>query len=1710
MEDESGEKGSNIAIRGRRLGRGRGGVSDIIGTILILAITVILFSSIFFFVSSLPGPTAQSTSQFTASLGVSSGKTEAFVNISYTTGPLLPTASTQIYIISSLHQANFICTPTATAGDPYTVGDGLLGAATWSAGQTWSMHLGPASGPSPVTLCPGSTIASLLSTGDQITIKIVNVAQNNLLLFQVTLPGTISTTPPVFVAEGIAPLPVQGTGPFYVWAQIRSNVGVNASGTVWVALTNVPRGISGNGALSAACLNTTHTPQCMVPMTWNSTYGEYCTFGCSPVLNLSATLSGTYPITINVTDKIGQKNSVVINAQFLTSFGALLYLTDSASPGSPYVGQNTTIALTITDDASVGGLITATFTANFGTFCDSQKVCTQVHSFNLTNVNAPPNNYNTVYAYWTAGAVKGGTGQATITMSISGISPQSNAPPIVLTVLPRTLLVDGTGIASGSIVPLDTFTYLTSDFLSAGLADPPDTVTVADSPGTTAASWTVGGATKSCSAAMLQSNATSNLACYDVIVWDAGNYTAGAEECMSSTDAGAILAAITQGYRSVWLMGGDVLSAACFADMSYSAGLISGLEAAFGLSGVGAVTSATSPSALTLTGITLPTAGLAGSNLDLGPAAYYTPLSVNTASAYMRTTSPTSNVATFYTTGTQGNAFASSFDMSTLSEAVPVGGSVVPSTAQQSSMVFDVYDWLANLTTGSVNNRLSPDWGVSQVVVTPSPASFETPTSVNITVRDNGAFAPGTGIVAALTINGLIYTAAGTITLFPTARGGSISGTITWYPSVIGYVTVGACLTIYPQNDTVLGNNCMGTSLFNVQLYVHYSVLVVDDTLSTLINKPDTTPIVVTAMLAARHPLSSITTIKITTACGPAVLPTGQTWASFNIVVWNDGVNTNNSGGTGSCPLSDANAARLASFLSNGGTKASVLFIGAGLLTDVADANVIAFAANYLGVTIPGALATTPTAGILYGVTGDALGNGMTIPYPAGSGNYTFCATTAGSQGATVSPALYYGASDFWTPWNSTLGTNPCGGSVPPLAAADTFGGLSGGWHAAYWGFSIASTGDSPQVSLLMLRTSTFFGRLLPMTDTIVTPPDVTFASVAAPWANFDSIHPQLEQQYLIQANITNLGGAYAADIGISVYDGSHILGSQTLTIGPTTTNVSGITTFETGQLSVSWTPLYGYTNPITVKITSSTAGQVLPGVDNFATWNVTVFFFYDNTNNNVNQWTHNNMALWQDPDDPNCGAPPVAQQIFFTDDNNLAQAWAMDVGQCDTGGNNIGNDAWGMAPQGTCYLDLWYCSALGIYDDENHGDTVKWYYSSTIKLPVSTTSTSANWWQYYSVAPYESGMVVCVINTNNSCVGGPSTAGWSTQVVTPTPGYTGTIRDYVGGACYTVNSFTGVNEGDNGLWNYERLNLSNYRGQWIKVGFGFIEGDNGAHCGGSAVETHYGWLIDQFAVHVTDNHDWPVSEQSITCPSYGSYIPPDLWGLSPSSVVTAAGYTAPPTGGAWVGATVSGTNYVLDPNMWDALISRPIDLSSASNATLTFNYVWNRNAANMDPPLGLVVDVAQATIPGEQNWVQVWTGNTNLGSGLTGWQFSGRIDLSGYAGEVIQVQFLVGTNCGGDTDDAAQFNYPYTGAAMISGVYVAGATSLTAVHPRDLGVTTPVMTMPPVQQPTVAAPVPAPAPAPVNPSNGNSSVLVPINELSQPMTMARWIPPRQ
>lgn len=291
----------------------RRGVSDVVGTILLLALTVTLFSSIFFFVSTFPAPTPQPVNQFSASLTYDSTGTHIVgVSILHLAGPAV-SGNAQVYLYSSRQPSAFTT--------PFTVSSGLGNAAVWNLGQTWVKDI---------------TSYNLVAP-DNITVSVVTTSQ---LLFRVTLPGPQPSTLPTFVNVAISPSQPSVGGAFTISAQIQdTNL---KAGSVFVNLSLLP-GISGTG---------------LKQMTFSAATGLWS-------YNVPAgttTSTGTYYIFVNATDASGLRNSIAFTVTIVATTSSFV-ATLAANNTAPSVGSAVGLTAYVTAGGT-GAAVSVAFTAN--------------------------------------------------------------------------------------------------------------------------------------------------------------------------------------------------------------------------------------------------------------------------------------------------------------------------------------------------------------------------------------------------------------------------------------------------------------------------------------------------------------------------------------------------------------------------------------------------------------------------------------------------------------------------------------------------------------------------------------------------------------------------------------------------------------------------------------------------------------------------------------------------------------------------------------------------------------------------------------------------------------------------------------------------------------------------------------------------------------------------------------------------------------------------------------------------------------------------------------------------------------------------------------------------------------------------------------------------------------------------------------------------
>jgi len=247
-----------------RSGRARRAVSDVVATILILALTVTLFASIFAFVGSFPAPPPQNVNQFQASIVRTANQSYiSGLKINHLAGPSVP-GSDHIYLESANHEPNWQFS--ISGGIPIYWGlSPNASTSSWSFGQYWS-----------------TTFTKLIRIPDNITVYILTP---NQLLYSVVLPGLVISTPPAILSSGISPSTLSVGEGFQVYASL----GGTLTGLVAKVNLNAVPGLGGNVSL---------TLQPSGLYTYTSASGP--------------TSSGTWYALIYVTNSLGQVASTTV------------------------------------------------------------------------------------------------------------------------------------------------------------------------------------------------------------------------------------------------------------------------------------------------------------------------------------------------------------------------------------------------------------------------------------------------------------------------------------------------------------------------------------------------------------------------------------------------------------------------------------------------------------------------------------------------------------------------------------------------------------------------------------------------------------------------------------------------------------------------------------------------------------------------------------------------------------------------------------------------------------------------------------------------------------------------------------------------------------------------------------------------------------------------------------------------------------------------------------------------------------------------------------------------------------------------------------------------------------------------------------------------------------------------------------------------------
>ena len=282
--------------------------------------------------------------------------------------------------------------------------------------------------------------------------------------------------------------------------------------------------------------------------------------------------------------------------------------------------------------------------------------------------------------------------------------------------------------------------------------------------------------------------------------------------------------------------------------------------------------------------------------------------------------------------------------------------------------------------------------------------------------------------------------------------------------------------------------------------------------------------------------------------------------------------------------------------------------------------------------------------------------------------------------------------------------------------------------------------------------------------------------------------------------------------------------------------------------------------------------------------------------------------------------------------------------------------------------------------------------------------------WQKYQIAMGCSGAVVLVGNSTNNVT-------FNYSYMTPTQSYKGNIKTSI--TRYDDKwkeirwCWNGISGKGSFGWEYVEVNLNQFCGQqYVRVMFAYIRAAGG---GGR------GWWIDDVEVKVTRSDSFAVQNTSA-----------DQWELVKKGTSLGGGDTADAYSGdyAWLCHNPSPSTDYLKAGLDNSLVTIPIDLTNALDATLIAKFKFNINFTEGRPPDGFRVevsnDVGVTWRPVHFGVRAAWRVSGTEAAGGDGKSFTGvnignswvysttlarlNCDLSGWAGSVVQIRFRVVT----------------------------------------------------------------------------------------------------
>ncbi len=525
----------------------------------------------------------------------------------------------------------------------------------------------------------------------------------------------------------------------------------------------------------------------------------------------------------------------------------------------------------------------------------------------------------------------------------------------------------------------------------------------------------------------------------------------------------------------------------------------------------------------------------------------------------------------------------------------------------QNFIAYRVLKWLANIT-----GRAGNDLAVEDMLITPRNPLYKQPVHISVVVSNNGGSTISSKVllevdgVASFNINTTNPNSTGAIP----PDGGFVTVNFTWIPTQPGKHTLTAIGDPYNTiKETNEQNNIINQEIIDTSVFVHFSTLVVYNRSSTAsINEKD-------AVVSTIQRLGyKYKTLDLNSGNLPKGYKTGDYFAQYNLIIW---ANTK---------IGDRDIAALENSLNNNPNTAQ-LFLGSDLAAYISGSLQLRRDFNITQMNKK----IVNGESVIYGINNvNSVTNGLSLVI--GDGTTLYSITASNSQGLfrtyKAVTSGYSTLEETSSQYSNSIGNtgygivgvlSASGGKygIVPFNLEDIKGIFGLKNESIAKPYSPETQGRALLLFKLFVRVG--YKPLKPELATYTSDINITYGG------NIPNLPPIIGRSYMLRTKIYNYG-AVGTNAIVRFYDDLEWIGSKTVYVP------GG----KYAQVEIKWTPMFAgaarhirvIVDPLNeIKETTingtSYNGREIFNFNNEAIKTLRVYYFWDNMENGAGNWIH-------------------------------------------------------------------------------------------------------------------------------------------------------------------------------------------------------------------------------------------------------------------------------------------------------------------------------------------------------------------------------------------------------------------------------------------------------------------------------------------------------